>query len=491
MIARRNISHPNIPIATSRKSRKGMPVKGLLGTTIGVLLLHILPLPAADGTISWDPNKRSLSANIRGVPINRLLESLSIETGWQIKIDPSLEASMTAQFEDLDAPDALRRLLGVFSFALQPRPGQSAELSVFRSSPHEATKIISTGRPTQGAPIDPTAAGRELLVHLKPGTGVSIEDLARRLGAKVTARIEEIDAYLLEFSSREAAEKARAQLERADDIASVEVNRVLTAPDWRNSLEADLTPSLPLKAKSTTTEGGQIVVALLDTAISPDSPLLKDFLLPAISVTDGPPTDSASLTHGTAMAETILRALARWSTDPEGTSVRILPIDVYGESPSASTFDVLNGLLVAAREGAQVVNLSLGGGDPMPLLDQAIQSLKNQGVLIVGAAGNDPSATRVYPAAYDGVLAVTAVDRNGNVAPYATRGDYVDLMAPGTSLVHLQDQLYLYTGTSPAAATISGTAAALLAQPGATPAAVVSLLHQQFGYQPQPPQTAD
>jgi subtilisin family serine protease len=204
-----------------------------------------------------------------------------------------------------------------------------------------------------------------------------------------------------------------------------------------------------------------------------------------VSVAGSEATDPESMTHGTAMAETLLRALAKVSTDADGTVVRILPVDVYGGRDATSTFDVLNGLLVAAREGAQIVNLSLGGGERMPILEQTIQSLKNQGILIVAAAGNDPAASIVYPAAYRDVLAVTAGDRQGNVAPYASRGEYVDLVAPGTSLVQLQQRSFLYTGTSSAAAHISGVAAGYLSQGGATPAAVQSLLLKQYGYQPE------
>jgi subtilisin family serine protease len=118
----------------------------------------------------------------------------------------------------------------------------------------------------------------------------------------------------------------------------------------------------------------------------------------------------------------------------------------------------------------------------MPMLEQTIQSLRNQGVLIVAAAGNDPTATRVYPAAYPDVLAVTAADRQGKIAPYATRGDFVDLLAPGSSLVQLHQQSYLVTGTSPAAAHVSGTAAGYLARSGATATTVYARLLQDFGY---------
>jgi subtilisin family serine protease len=185
------------------------------------------------------------------------------------------------------------------------------------------------------------------------------------------------------------------------------------------------------------------------------------------------------------MAETILRGLAATPQDSDGTPVRILPVDIYGDAPVTTTFDVVRGLYAAAQHNPDVISLSLGSEFESPLLRDAVGALRAQGVLVVAAAGNEPTVQPTFPAAYPEVLAVTAGDRRGGIAPYANRGEFVDLVVPGTSVVHFDNQTYIGTGTSYAAAYLSGIAVGLSAQEQATPDAVEGAVRRQFGA-PQP-----
>ena len=74
--------------------------------------------------------------------------------------------------------------------------------------------------------------------------------------------------------------------------------------------------------------------------------------------------------------------------------------------------------------------------------------LGERGVLFLAAAGNEPTTAPNYPAAYPEVLAVTAGGRNGQLASYANRGDFVDVAAPGSSIIHFDGKAYLVSGTS-------------------------------------------
>jgi hypothetical protein len=181
------------------------------------------------------------------------------------------------------------------------------------------------------------------------------------------------------------------------------------------------------------------------------------------------------------MAETILRAAASNLRDRDGTPVRILPMDVYGNQPVTSTFEVAAALqaLVGSNDSrVRIVNLSLGSSADASYVHQAVQALSQRGVLIVGAAGNEPVSAPVYPAAYPEVFAVTAGDRQGNIAAYANHGEFVDAVLPGTSLVNFGGQQYRVSGTSPAAATASGTVAAEVANNGSTPQAAAQQLRE-------------
>jgi subtilisin family serine protease len=86
--------------------------------------------------------------------------------------------------------------------------------------------------------------------------------------------------------------------------------------------------------------------------------------------------------------------------------------------------------------GVDTINISLAG-PPNRLLETALTRASASGVMILAAAGNGgPVAEPMYPAAYDSVVAVTAVDASGKVFRLANRGTYLDLAAPGVALVH-------------------------------------------------------
>src|SRR5262249_39142926 len=86
------------------------------------------------------------------------------------------------------------------------------------------------------------------------------------------------------------------------------------------------------------------------------------------------------------------------------------------------------------RSGVAVVNLSFAGPDD-DLMHHAVRELTKSGAVVVAAAGNDgPGAPPSYPAAYEEVIAVTAVDRNLAAYRYASRGGHIDLAAPGVDV---------------------------------------------------------
>jgi hypothetical protein len=206
-------------------------------------------------------------------------------------------------------------------------------------------------------------------------------------------------------------------------------------------------------------DGKYVVVGLIDSAVQVRDVDFAEFVLPALSVVGGGDVSSAEPSHGTSMAETILRGLS-YASENQSTAVRILPVDVYGDSGMTSTFDVAAGIYRAVNAGAMIVNLSLGSEADSAFLRETIRSAHDQGVVFLAAPGNEPVATPSYPAAYPQVIAVTAGDRRGNIASYANYGDFVDAIAPGTSLVTFRGQQYYVVGTSVATAYASGLAAA-------------------------------
>ena len=120
------------------------------------------------------------------------------------------------------------------------------------------------------------------------------------------------------------------------------------------------------------------------------------------------------------------------------------------------------------ESGAKIINLSLGSPTDTPFLRTIIENSADQGVLFFAAAGNEPVPTPMYPAAYPEVIAVTAISRSGQIASWANYGSFVDVGAPGSSVVSFGNQAYVVTGTSSSTAFASGIAAAASQATGKT-----------------------
>lgn len=109
----------------------------------------------------------------------------------------------------------------------------------------------------------------------------------------------------------------------------------------------------------------------------------------------------------------------------------ILPVKTMDCRGDGQDWNIAYGIKAAADSGAQIMNLSIGGPEPSELLEDALAYAMNKGVLVVVAAGNGFGAAVYYPAAYEGVVAVGAVDRNEMYQPYSNVGPQVGLAAPG------------------------------------------------------------
>ncbi len=455
-----------------------------LGLALAWLWAAVEPARAADSLV-WRSKENRVDADIQAWTLQKLLQNLSAATGWKVYIEPNVDHRVSTRFHDLPAAEALNRLLGNLSFALLPQTNGPARLLIYKSSLQGATLLIAPPKGTQaagkGKPIP-----NELIVTLKPGDKGRIDELAKQLGAKVVGRADGLNSYRLQFTDEASASAARTALSDNEEVAGVDSNYSVFHPPTAQPLSFASAPPLSLKP-SAPNASGNLIIGLVDTPVQNQAASLNGFLLPALSVTGQNPAPSADITHGTSMAETILQGYSMAAPGAKTVPIQIQPVDVYGASETTTTFDVANGIYTAAKAGANIINLSLGSEGDSTFLHTLIQQGVQQGILFVAAAGNQPTTAPTYPAAYPEVLSVTAGDRNGNVASYANRGSFVDVIAPGSSIVSLGDQSYLGLGTSFSTAYVSGLASALANQPGNTLAKVPAEIRQMIGFTPPPP----
>ncbi|AQZ64497.1 peptidase S8 and S53, subtilisin, kexin, sedolisin [[Actinomadura] parvosata subsp. kistnae] len=219
--------------------------------------------------------------------------------------------------------------------------------------------------------------------------------------------------------------------------------------------------------------GKGVTVAVLDSGYDPDHPDLKDVVTQSRNFTDDPDVRD-TLGHGTHVASIVAGAGEKYrGVAPDAK----LAIGKVGTEAGPTDSAVLAGMEWAAFEvKAKVVNMSFGSGDTPDLdpLERAVNELSERtGTLFVAGAGNDGTwAPVLSPGSVDAALTVGAVDREGRVAEFSSRGpregDHAvkpDLTAPGVGIVaaRLGGGHIAYDGTSMAAPHVAG-AAAILAQ---------------------------
>jgi Subtilase family len=430
------------------------------------------PSPArADQVLLWKRDK-TVDANVTEWPLHQLLNRLASASGWKVFVEPGLDQRVSASFKNLPQGEALKQLLDEVNYALLPQSRGLPRLYVYRHSISGATERI------KGEPKPGNWLRNEIIVTLGPNAKTDIDSLAAELGAKITGRAEDLHSYRLEFATAEAADKAREKLEARTDLEASD-NYAYQRPVNQASSSAPLSSLFPIDPKPVSA-ADQITVALVDTAIQPLEGKMKDFVLPSVSVSGGvSDVSSDAPTHATSMAQTLLNSLARTAQADDAGKVRVLPVDIYGGKETTTTFEVAQGLYRAIQANANVINLSLGGTGDSPVVEYLLQSARQKNILVFASAGNTPTTDPTYPAASPNVIAVTASDWNGNLAPYANRGDFVEVKAPGNSLVRYGGQTYVSTGTSTATAFISGQAAALAAQ-GVSPQQAADTILQRF-----------
>ncbi|WP_406166811.1 type VII secretion-associated serine protease mycosin [Streptomyces canus] len=248
-----------------------------------------------------------------------------------------------------------------------------------------------------------------------------------------------------------------------------------------------------------TTKGAGVTVAVLDTGVENDHPdLVGNVLTGKDMIGFGSVRGQRPWArHGTAMAG-IIAGHGHGVGNGDGVmgiapEAKILPVRVILEDGDPARARARNtrgnalaeGIRWAADHGADVINLSLGddsaSAHPEAGEDDAVQYALKKGAVVVASAGNggEKGDHISYPAAYPGVIAVTAVDKFGTRASFSTRRWYATVAAPGDDVVIADPDHKYYEGwgTSAASAFVSGAVALVkAAHPDLTPAQIKKLL---------------
>ena len=179
-------------------------------------------------------------------------------------------------------------------------------------------------------------------------------------------------------------------------------------------------------------QGNGVYVAILDTGIDQDHPELASKIVANKNMTDSASVDDM-YGHGTHVAG-IVAATANNGLGGSGVAPQasLMNVKVLSDSGSGATTWIANGMIWAADNGAQVINMSLGSTLPSTTLQNAVNYAWGKGVVVVAAAGNNGRNIRFYPAYYGNCLAVAATDAKDARASFSNYGTWVDIAAPGS-----------------------------------------------------------
>jgi thermitase len=339
----------------------------------------------------------------------------------------------------------------------------------------------SKGEPAAQPGVDndpegaPYVAG-ELLVAYEPGTSEEAEKtVVRRSGARTLEDLPgEVRLVFFPAIRRQASEVVRERaLARA--LEYLGHRAVVEAVDYNYLREPYFIPNDPrlsnqwgltstrFRGAWNAAKGDGAKIALVDSGVYSKHPDIGRIIAQRDFV-EGDAVADDVYGHGTHVTG-IAGALTNNGKGVAGGCFEcgLLIAKVMGPIGFTTDSRIVQGIKWSVNNGADVVNLSLGGSGDSSVLSMAINRAYGQGAVVVAAAGNEGTNVPQYPAAYSKVIAVSATTTDGRLASFSNRGDWVDLAAPGTGILSTSksggyDRM---SGTSMAAPLVSGLAGLL------------------------------
>jgi len=320
-----------------------------------------------------------------------------------------------------------------------------------------------------------------VLVKFKPAVSrLGAQNVLSARGLQVAGAIAALDVLKVTVNAGQEQQTIEA-LNKDPSVLYAEPNYIAYALDtnpndfyYQNGYQWGLAKIKAPTAWDVTTGSSDVVIAVVDTGIDLEHP---DFSCPGklasgkniVSPGSTPDDDHGHGTHVAGIAAACTNNVSGVAGVAWGA--RLMPVKVLDSNGSGSYEWVANGITYAADQGADVINLSLGGLGGSSTLANAIQYAQDQGALVIAAAGNCGSGCWIgggyydnplmYPGAYPTTMAVAATNSTDDWASFSEHHPYVDVAAPGVSIYStLLDKRYGYQqGTSMAAPHVSGLAA--------------------------------
>jgi subtilisin len=352
------------------------------------------------------------------------------------------------------------------------------------------------GTPADAAGMARASGQARKIVVFRPGINQAAQEkLVAPTGAVKVKSLAVINAAVVMVSP--AGEQA---LKTAPGVLRVEDDAIATALGKPSKPSPSPSEALPwgvdridadrvwdtdrnLVVDSGANAGAGVKVAVIDTGIDLTHPDLQANILRGYNAINPLASANDDNGHGTHVAGIIAgidNAIGVLGVAPKAS---LFAVKVLNKKGSGFYSDIIEGIEWSMSNGAQVINMSLGGSVDSQSLHDVIIQANRQGIVIVAAAGNSgPGDNTVdYPGKYSEVIAVSATGSSNAIASFSSRGAEVELAAPGVGIfsTYKGGTYGTLSGTSMATPHVAGAVALVIASGRASsPDAVRTLLRQ-------------
>lgn len=278
------------------------------------------------------------------------------------------------------------------------------------------------------------AAQERVIVKFKEGKGPSVKAMAAQSGGSLKVELDSLNAFAVEMPSAAInglrnnphVEYIEEDLKR--ELFATNLNNTEVTPYGLAKVQADLVSDAQASNRT---------ICIIDSGYDITNPDLSGNNVSGTNDSGTGQWSTAGGSHGTHVAGTVA-AMTNGSgvkgVMPNG-SIGIHVIKVFNAAGWGYSSTLISAANKCVDAGSDVITMSLGGGGSSTTERNGFQSIADNGVLILAAAGNDGNSTLSYPASYDSIMSVGAVDSNNQHANFSQYTSQVEIAAPGEAIL--------------------------------------------------------